>query len=77
MSSGSTRNLHDFMGELVSVVCHRGDVNVGHFVSYHKVDDSWFLNDDTNQCAPSESPLDGINIAENEPIELLFFKNNV
>ena len=73
----SARNSQDFLGDLVSVACHRGDVNAGHFVSYHKVDDNWFLNDDSNLCVASENPLDGINVAENETVELLFFINNV
>ena len=73
----SSRNSQDFLGDLVSVACHRGDVNAGHFVSYHKVDDNWFLNDDSNLCVASENPLDGINVAENETVELLFFINNV
>ena len=36
----------DLLGELVSVVSHRGDVNAGHFVSYHQVQNNWYLNND-------------------------------
>ena len=61
-------------GELVSVVCHRGDVNFGHFVSYHRIGDQWFLNDDSRQCAPSNNPLQDSNV-ENETVDLLFFKS--
>ena len=61
-------------GELVSVVCHRGDVNRGHFVSYHKVGQQWFLNDDSRPCTSSPSPLDGNNDVS-ETVEILFFKS--
>ena len=60
------------IGELVSVVCHRGGVNRGHFVSYHKVGDQWFLNDDSRQISPQEDPLEQ-NVV-NETVELLFFQ---
>ena len=75
--SHSMNNNRDLLRELVSVVCHRGDVNKVHFVSYHKVDDNWFLNDDSRPFSPSENPLDGRNIAKNETVDLLFFINNV
>ena len=61
------------VGELVSVVCHRGDVNYGHFVSYHKVGQQWFQNDDSRKSTPSNNPLEQTN-AENETVDLLFFK---
>ena len=78
MPINSNRIGEDLLGDLVCVVCHRGSVNHGHFVSYHKMaDDQWFLNDDSRPCAPSENPLEGRNISENETIDLLFFKNNV
>ena len=60
------------LGDLVSVVCHRGDVNWGHFVSYHKVNDQWYLNDDSRQISPQEDPL--AQSVENETVDLLFFK---
>ena len=61
------------LGELVSVVCHRGDVNQGHFVSYHKVGQQWFLNDDSRKCSPSNNPLEQTN-AVSETVDMLFFK---
>jgi hypothetical protein len=61
------------LGELVSVICHRGDVNRGHFVSYHRVEQEWFLNDDSRPCTPSNNPLEGRN-ADSETVELLFFQ---
>ena len=71
------------LGELVSVACHRGDVNAGHFVSYHKVDGHWYLNNDSRQCSPCENPLEGLNIEycregekTSETVELLFFKKH-
>ena len=60
------------LGNLVSVVCHRGDVNQGHFVSYHRVDEQWFLNDDSMMVTLSEDPL--CSAIESETIEILFFK---
>ena len=44
-------------GHLISLICHRGDVNTGHFVSYHLVDDTWFLNDDNREALQVENPL--------------------
>ena len=35
----------DLMEDLFPSICHRGDVNCGHFVSYHKVEGNWFLNE--------------------------------
>jgi hypothetical protein len=58
-------------GDLVSVVCHRGDVNRGHFVSYHRIDDQWYLNNDSRQCSPSGNPLEST--IGSETVELLFF----
>ena len=60
------------LGELVSVVCHRGDVNHGHFVSYHVVGQQWYLNDDSRRCAPSGNPLQ--QTVSNETVDMLFFK---
>ena len=37
---------NDLLGEIVSCVCHRGSVQAGHFVSYHKIGRQWYLNDD-------------------------------
>ena len=73
----STRIGPDLMGDLVTCICHRGDVNRGHFVSYHQVDGQWFLNDDSRPCSPALNPLEDRNIDESETIKLLFFKNNV
>ena len=49
-----------------------GGVDRGHFVSYHKVVDQWFLNDDSRQISPQEDPLEH-NVL-NETVELLFFQ---
>ena len=64
----------NLLGELVSVVCHRGDVNHGHFVSYCVVADQWYLNDDSRSCVPSVNPMDQ-QINESETVDLLFFKS--
>ena len=61
-------------GKLVSVVCHRGDINRGHFVSYHCVDDQWFLNDDSRQVFPTNNPVENPS-TRSETIELLLFKH--
>ena len=61
-------------GQLVSVVCHRGDINRGHFVSYHCVDDQWYLNDDSRQVVPANYPVD-FPSTMTETIELLLFKH--
>ena len=62
------------LGELVSVVCHRGDVNHGHFVSYHLVGQQWYLNDDSRRCIPVANPLEQTNSVNNETVDMLFFK---
>ena len=62
------------LGNLVSVVCHRGDVNRGHFVSYHRAGDQWFLNDDSNHVTISGDPMEEGTLAENETVEIMFFK---
>ena len=67
----------DLLEDLVSVSCHRGDVNAGHFVSYHKVNGQWYLNNDSRPCLPCENPLEGLNISVTETVELLFFKTPV
>jgi hypothetical protein len=59
-------------GQLVSVVCHRGDINRGHFVSYHCVDDQWYLNDDSRQVVPTNNPVDEPS-SITETIELLLY----
>ena len=61
-------------GQLVSIVCHRGDINRGHFVSYHCVDDQWFLNDDSRQVFPTNNPVENPS-TRTETIELLLFKH--
>ena len=67
-----TNQMHIDLGQLVSVVCHRGDVNLGHFVSYHRVDNQWYLNNDSRPCSQSQNPLEASN--GSETVELLFFK---
>ena len=67
---------NNLLGDLVSCVCHRGDVNHGHHVSYHKVGSDWFLNDDSRISHISVSPFQQTT-HETETIELLFFINNV
>ena len=67
----------DLLGELVSVVSHRGDVNAGNFVSYHQVQNNWYLNNDSRPCSSSENPIDGPHILPTETVELMFFQNNI
>ena len=68
---------NQLLGELVSCVCHRGNINHGHFVSYHKVGNAWFINDDSNPCIESESPIVQQTRNRSETVELLVFANNV
>ena len=66
------------MGEVVSVICHRGSVNAGHFVSYHKVGNHWFLNDDSKTCSRMSSPFDpnkAAVISSNETVDMIFIKS--
>ena len=61
------------MNEVVSVVSHRGDVNLGHFVSYHKVQDKWYLNDDSSLCQEVSDPF--LQLVNGETVEMIFFKS--
>ena len=73
----NTRVGQELLGELVSVICHRGSVDGGHFVSYHQVQGQWFLNDDSRQCRRVLNPTEDGTLAENETIETLFFVNSI
>ena len=58
------------MGELVSVVCHRG---AGHTVTYHCVLGQWYRIDDSRPCVASSNPL----LQEgNETVGILICKCN-
>ena len=63
------------LGELVSVVCHRGDVNHGHFVSYHVVGKQWYLNDGSRRCVPSAILCNKLLVMER--LICCFKRNNV
>ena len=65
-----------YLGELVSVISHRGSINSGHFITYSKVTDgggSWYLNDDCKRIKQTTHPLK--NSKKGETAELLIFKN--
>ena len=66
------------VGELVSVVCHRGDsFQNGHYISYHKTDDAvWYMNDDDNKIQQSSHPFKTKN-NRTETCDILFYKNYV
>ena len=63
------------LGELVSIICHRGDPNEGHYISYHQVNGSWFMNDDSKKCKLVSNPLVLNDSVASETAELLFFQN--
>ena len=67
---------HQVLGDLVSCVCHRGSVDHGHFVSYHKIGNQWFINDDSRPCQVSENPFVQTRHGS-QTVELLFFSNNI
>ena len=73
MLSSQSRLGQEIIRELVSVVCHRGDENRGHFVSYNTIGQQWFLNDKSRPCIPTENPLEQT-VDYTETVELLFFK---
>ena len=73
----NSRVRQHLLGELVSVICHRGNVDRGHFVSYHQIDGLWYLNDDSRICSPCQNPIEDGALAENETIEVMFFINNI
>ena len=60
-------------GEILSVISHRGNVNLGHFVSYHRVGSKWFLNDDSRRCLEVADPM--LQSINEETVEILFFKS--
>ena len=63
-------------GELVSVICHLGDPNAGHWVSYHHTDDGdWWMNDDSRPMVQSrQHPYIGRPNME-ETVDFVLFKN--
>ena len=61
------------LGEVLSVISHRGDVNLGHYVSYHKIGDKWYLNDDSRRCQEVSDPM--LQSFNGETVEMLFFKS--
>ena len=60
-----------YLGDLVAVVCHQSEGRE-HWVSYSKVDNGWFLNDDHRQPTPSSPLNSGV---RGETINLLCYKN--
>ena len=64
------------LGNLVSIVCHRGgEGEPGHFVSYHRDDitDNWYLNDDHHPVArTARHPFVGL--VPDETVDLLVYK---
>ena len=67
---------NNLLGDLVSCICHRGDVDHGHFVTYHKVGRDWYLTDDSRPPHRSENPFEQTRY-NTETVEALFFINNV
>ena len=65
---------YGLLGQIVSCVCHRGSVNHGHYVSYHRVDNQWYLNDDSRPCHIAENPFNQT-VHDSQTIEVLFFEN--
>ena len=63
-------------GELVSVICHSGNPNGGHWTSYHKCDNNtWWINNDSNPVIQSPvHPFDGRSL--DESVDFLVFKNH-
>ena len=69
--SSQSSDIHP--GNLISLVCHRGGIDRGHYVSYHHIGDSWYLNDDdrdiVNVCDPFINRYD-----DSETVEVSIFK---
>ena len=61
-----------FLGDLVAVVSHRGQGG-GHWVSYTRAENGWFLNDDDRQPVPSSPFNTG---RRDETIHMLCYINN-
>ena len=63
------------LGELVSVVSHKGGAGGGHWISYHYVGGSWYINNDDNLIIRSPyHPYDSPNLAET--VNLCIFSCN-
>ena len=62
-------------GELVSVICHAGDPNGGHWFSYHKCDNNtWWINNDSHPVIQSPThPFTGRSV--DESVDFLVYKN--
>ena len=63
--SGKTSVVSRLFVELLCVISHCGDVDLGHFVSYQKISGKWFLNDD---------PL--LQLVSGETVEILFLQSS-
>ena len=69
-----TAQLSDIhLGNLTSLICHKGGINRGHYVSYHHIGDSWFLNDDDRDIATMSDPFNNRNDIS-ETLEVLIFE---
>ena len=64
------------LGDLVSVITHKGSINTGHWQTYTKTDSGiWYLNSDSNKSLQSNHPLKTKN-RSNETAEFLVYKNS-
>lgn len=72
-AAGSGKWGDNFCRELISAVMHRGSIKTGHFVTYSKAQDSWYLNDDSKRVKHTTHPLRYGK--RGETAELLIYKN--
>ena len=55
------------------IVCHRGPARFGHWVSYYRIQNKWYISDDSCYVRlVNGNPLIGIGV--NEIVDLLWFK---
>ena len=65
-----------FLGELVAVVTHKGDIGNGHWMTYSKIDTdgTWFVNSD--RLIPKQAAPPMRSSKQNETADLLVYRNS-
>ena len=66
-------NCDGCLDNLTSIVCHRGPARFGHWVNYYRIQNKWYLSDDSRYVRlVNGNALIGIGV--NETVDLMWFK---
>ena len=70
----SQRHGDKYLGELVSVITHKGSIHSGHWQTYTKTDSgTWYLNSDAHPVKQTSNPLNSKR--KDETSQFLIYKN--